>query len=519
LLNLVPQLDYQKERRLKTFAVVDDRLVEDSRFLKRAWSTPYFKRKESIVRAEAFGAVLRDPKTGLWRMWYSWDVARDPKIHVVSMDILLCYAESQDGVNWTFPKLGLIEENGSRDNNIVLGHHQRDANGRYLTGYSGAAGFCIIDNEITPHPAARGRFTGFFHASATDTYGGICCAYSDDGLRWTAYPENPVLPGSQDTQNCVLYDPKIGKYVAYQRPTIYCGQEFHANRKLARCESSDLVHWSPSRVVIDTDELDAPAHDVYVEPGMGGWVRGRSKQFQGITPFIYNGCYLAHTWFYDVKKGTFTDEVVRSDDGIRWLREPLREPFIAHGRPEGFKGKLPVPMSSPPVLYKDELYMYISTMEYDHHEIAVHEYDEDRSKVQAMLEDWDLYVLAIKRDRWIGYEACEIDAEFLSTPFEFEGGSPLCVNAKIGEGGFIKVEAEDQWGRPIKDLHLDEIMPVTGPIDEVDIPVLFGPGPKSIWKLPPIGPIRLRMRMKNATLYGWSIGGPAITLPERDKWK
>jgi hypothetical protein len=157
-------------------------------------------------------------------------------------------------------------------------------------------------------------------------------------------------------------------------------------------------------------------------------------------------------------------------------------------------------------------------MPYDHHEVAVHEYDEDRKKVNSMLENWDLHVLAIKRDRWVGYEAGEHEGEFLTTPFTFEGGSPLCVNAQIGPNGYINVTAEDQWGRPIKDLHLDEIEPLKGPIDAVDVPVLFGPGPKSVWKLPPVGPIRLRMRMKNATLFGWSIQGPAITLRERDRW-
>ncbi len=504
---------------MKTFALVDDRNVEDSRFMRRFIGMPYFKRRDSIVQSEAFGSVLKDPKTGLWRMWYANDVMRDPKVHVVSMDILQSYAESTDGVHWTFPELGLVTENGSKKNNIVLAHHQRDSNNRYLTGYGGPAGFCVIDNELTPHPAARDRFTAFFHACPTDSYGGICLAHSPDGIHWTGYAENPVLPGSQDTQNCLLYDPLIQKYVCFQRPTIYAGQEFHANRKIARVESTDLVNWSPSRVVIDTDELDAPAHDIFVEPGMGGWVRGRAKQFQGISPFIYNGCYLAHTWFYDVKKAVFTDEMIRSDDGIRWMREPLREPFIANGRPEGYRGKLIVPMASPPVLHNDELYMYISAMPYDHHEVSTNEYNADREKVRAMLEAWELHVMAIKRDRWVGYEAGPNEGELLTTPFDFKVPSPLCINASIAADGYIKLEAEDQWGRPIKDLHLDEINQISGPIDQVDIPVLFGPGPKSIWKLPNVGPIRLRLRLKNASLYGWSINGRAMTLPDRDQWE
>jgi hypothetical protein len=33
---------------------------------------------------------------------------------------LTCYAESRDGITWTKPKLGLVEFNGSKDNNIIL---------------------------------------------------------------------------------------------------------------------------------------------------------------------------------------------------------------------------------------------------------------------------------------------------------------------------------------------------------------------------------------------------------------
>ncbi|NQU09668.1 hypothetical protein HQ590_02670 [bacterium] len=513
---------------MRTFSLIDERLVEDTLFLKRTLGTPALKRREPCIpNCEAFGGVFRDPTTGIFRAWYSRPTARDPKVDVVGMDSIQCYAESRDGLHFEFPKLGLVEEKGSKDNNIVISHHQRDRNGRYLTGYGGVAGFSILDAALTPHPAARARYTALYHASFTDTYGGIGLCYSDDGLRWTAYDENPVIPGSQDTQNCLLYDPALGRYVCYMRPTIHTGYESHANRKIARCESADLIHWTPSRVCLDTDERDAPAHNAFDEPGMGGYVRGRDKQFQGIAPFLYNGLYIAHTWFYDVIEAWFADELIHSSDGIDWKREPQREFFVANGRPAGFDHKLLVPMASPPVPVGDELYFYTSGTPYNHHEIAANEFSKDRSKINAMLERWDCYAMALKRDRWIGYEAPvpgtqgfaqDREAELLTTPFDWEGGSALCLNANIEPGGYLKVEFEDRWARPIRDLHLDEILPIEGPVDGVDIPVLFGPGPKSIVKLPPVGPVRLRLRMKRATLYGFSVGGPHPELNDRDRW-
>ena len=39
---------------------------------------------------------------------------------------LYCYAESNDGIHWRKPKLGLIEFNGSKENNIMWTDNQTD---------------------------------------------------------------------------------------------------------------------------------------------------------------------------------------------------------------------------------------------------------------------------------------------------------------------------------------------------------------------------------------------------------
>jgi hypothetical protein len=44
------------------------------------------------------------------------------------------------------------------------------------------------------------------------------------------------------------------------RPPYYAGPH-GANRKVARAESADLIHWSVPQVVLDTDALDSPAAD------------------------------------------------------------------------------------------------------------------------------------------------------------------------------------------------------------------------------------------------------------------
>lgn len=52
---------------------------------------------------------------GLFQMWYQ------TFLRYADQQILkICYAESQNGIHWSKPNLGLIEFAGSKENNIVL---------------------------------------------------------------------------------------------------------------------------------------------------------------------------------------------------------------------------------------------------------------------------------------------------------------------------------------------------------------------------------------------------------------
>ncbi len=108
------------------------------------------------------------------------------------------------------------------------------------------------------------------------------------------------------------------------------------------------------------------------------------------------------------------------------------------------------------------------------------------------------------------YQAGEIEGELLTSPIDWEGGGSFCINASIEKDGYIKVEVDDIYGRKINDAHLDEINVINGPVDEVDIPVTFGPGPKTVMKFPLLGPIRFRFWIKKAKLYGWSFFHPVF---------
>ncbi len=70
----------------------------------------------------AFHVVFRDDD--ICRMYYRASHLRNfaDKLQTIH-PWFICYAESRDGIHWTRPNLGLVEFNGSTDNNIILTNH------------------------------------------------------------------------------------------------------------------------------------------------------------------------------------------------------------------------------------------------------------------------------------------------------------------------------------------------------------------------------------------------------------
>src|SRR6056297_884001 len=65
-------------------------------------------------------SVKRDPESGHFKMWYQKSVThRDADGNHQGTDYGIAFAESEDGLEWTLPKLGLLDWQGSMENNIV----------------------------------------------------------------------------------------------------------------------------------------------------------------------------------------------------------------------------------------------------------------------------------------------------------------------------------------------------------------------------------------------------------------
>ncbi len=141
----------------------------------------------------------------------------------------------------------------------------------------------------------------------------------DRGLKpivlWTPHAGNPALNKYCDTNQNVVYDPRIRRYVGFSR--------FGFGRRLARSESDDFVHWSPPELVLECDVADGPGTQIY-----------------GAGVDLYEGVYLAMIWIYrEGGDGKIDTQLATSRDGIRWTRVANRATWLNLGDAESWEGK------------------------------------------------------------------------------------------------------------------------------------------------------------------------------------
>jgi hypothetical protein len=446
--------------------LIDERVVAQTFALRRQVVRPQPRGPGKIVQpGQAYGSVLRGPE-GEWKMWY-----------LAQPQYCEYFAASSDGVVWRRPALELVSPDirpRTEGPNAFLAPGQTDAAGRWLVHIKGPEGFCVLDSALTPHPAARERYTAMYLARANVDgrwINGLHLAHSDDGICWLADERNPVIEGWRDTANVFFYDPRIGRYVWYGRPEAHVATGRSANRLIARAESQDMAHWEAERTVLDTDDLDADPMDLVDELAFRGLpegsdglararaagelteataggadaplIRGRNRQWYGITVFPHAGLYLALGWMYDVPSGEIWIELLHSYDGIDWRRETNRKPFLPCPA-----GDIRLSMSSPPVEVGDELWIYSSTRGKNHHGRTAPDGEQG------------IEVHAIKRDRWVAYAAGEREGELLTQPLP--RANRVALNARTSVGGSIRTAVLDAAGREINGFTLLDSDPLVG---------------------------------------------------------
>lgn len=412
-------------------------------------------------RLSLYGSVIRRPDDGRWQMWYT---TQNPDLG----GILIAYAESEDGIHWIRPELDLVKHGDERTNVLLAGDER---------------GLAVICDEMEHRQGWLYKML----VGAGDT-GNITPYRSPDGIHWTQATENPVIATNPDCPMS-LHRAHDGRYVVYTRPE-------GGDRRVARVESWDFVHWSETRMVLEPGPMDPVQTQFY---GMGS------------TP--YGGFELGTLWlyrtapedmgYYKTKGGEQMPELAYCRSGASfgwptlsgagghaWHRAALGEPLIPLGA-EGSWECGSIQAASSLVLLEDEIRIYYSGNRTTH----------GHREWEGAGHRTGLGFASLKPDRFVSLTASGTQGQLLTRPLRTQDPQ-FYVNADVVDGGGIRVEVTDVDGRPFDGFELANCRPITG--DSVGHPVSWqgDPSPE-----PMAGPwIRLRVTAKDARLYSLSCG-------------
>ena len=124
-----------------------------------------------------YGSVICDRDTGTFRMWYVAVSKEERNSETVarSKPWRVAYAESEDGIHWTKPNLGLVEIFGNRDNNLCQ-----------LAPPIGVLNLKVLDEPGDLDPSQRYKMGAHVWTPKSETRrnGTLATFASADGLSW-----------------------------------------------------------------------------------------------------------------------------------------------------------------------------------------------------------------------------------------------------------------------------------------------------------------------------------------------
>lgn len=436
---------------------------------------------EAVLRSDkvweasvgSHGTVFEDE--GVYRFFYR--VRTDTSGDDGSSPMMLAYAESTDGATWTKPRVGTVEFNGSKDNNIVYGLDA--ARGRSVNSA------CVFKD---PAGGANDRYKLLYRAP-NEKVPHIYGAVSPDGLNWETL-DDPLIPNYfSDTHNVAAFDQKRGEYVAYVRGwTAFERGALHGRRTISRAATSRFDQWPRPEMVYAPDALDGPDTDIYTN---------------AYTPWPDADAYLMFPAFYQRNADIVEVQMLTSRDGVSWERL-TRTPVVSGGEP-GTDSEGGYYAGAGLVSFRpDEVTLFVSPTWHTHNEGHFGEgRGADKHRGYWSTATW-------RKDGFVSLESPD-QGECTTIPITFDGGR-LTINAWTRFGGEVRFELADASpehmgrfgeGKPAESAtaipcrSFDECDPFTG--DSVSHTVTWnGEADISQWAN---CPIRLRVRMRRARLY------------------
>jgi hypothetical protein len=368
-----------------------------------------------------------------------------------------CYAESQDGITFTKPNLGLFDVSGSRDNNVILAN---------LAPFShNFAPFMDTRKDV---PADE-RFKAL--AGTRDT--GLVAFVSADGTTWKKVRDEPVITeGAFDSQNIAFWSEAEGLYVSYFRVFT------DGIRTISRTTSPDFRTWTAP---IEMTYGDTPREHLYTNQ-TAPYFRAPHIYVSIAARFMPGRRIVseeqAKTLGGDVKySGDCSDAIFMTTRGGNVYDRTFMEGYIRPGLGlNNWTSRTNYPTYGVVPASDTEMSMYVQR-----------NYGQDSHHLQR---------LTLRTDGFVSINAPYEGGELVTKPFTFAGGE-LVLNFATSAAGSIWIELQNADGTPIEGFAQVACDEIVG--DEI-ARVVTWKGSADVFSLAGKA-VRLRAVMKDADLY------------------
>ncbi|MGB7159301.1 MAG: hypothetical protein WBD40_14630 [Tepidisphaeraceae bacterium] len=383
-----------------------------------------------------------------------------------------CYAESLDGITWTKPSLDLFPRGEHETNNIVL------ADASPVTHNFSP----FIDARPGTAPDQRYKAVGGYH----DT--GLVAYASPDGIHWRKMRDEPVLTKEHvqksfvfDSQNVPFWSEAEGKYLLYYR--VYQDKK----RRIARVESDDFLTWTnPTLMEYEgADGKTAPVEELYTN--------------QTHPYFRAPHLYVSTAARFMIKRRVLTTQQAEATRvNPKYFNDTSDAVFMTSRGGGAYQRTFMTAFVAPGIGYENWTsrtnYPALGVVQTGPTEMSVY-VNQNYGQPTSHLRRYSL-----RLDGFASVHAPYEGGEMLTRPLKFKG-SQLLLNFATSAPGGIRVEVQDEAGKPIPGFTLDDCAEVIG--NELERAVNWKGG--GIGKLAGTT-VRLRFVMKDAELFALRFG-------------
>ena len=449
----------------------------------------------------SYPSFFYDEDVKKYRMYYCACMRKDlTKLNEQEMDephMRFCYAESEDGLNWVKPNLGLFDVDGDFNNNVVIPAYAGNTFDNFF-----------VYKDINPNCPPNERYKGVAYdtrgeitprRSGMDSNRVLLYFKSADGIHFDIEPEILDIEGRFDTHNVIIWNPEDELYHIYFRD-VHAGYCFDYPdevwvRDVYHATSKDFRNWSEAEELRYQD--GAPAMQMYTSGvipyyrGDGMWIGFPARYFEH-PQWIPNIDHLPALkerkdlyGAYSRCAVAFTDAgFMYSENKSDWYR--FDEAYF-----------LPGPENADNWFYGD-CYLAAGMME------TTNDFGERELSMIMPMAKWkrdggfltkyaEYYRYTMRIDGFACAHADGKGAGLLTKPFTFEG-SKLEINFRTSAGGFVKVALTDEDGNVLEGFEEIRLFgdSIERPVDFTgDLTALNGK------------PVRMQLQMRDADVYSF----------------